>query len=92
MGTSLGQYQKTGDVHWEQFDGVIGCDLSNQGDKVGMATSTKPHGEHRLTTIRQARRPLHYKGLSHRHLKLGISVKRPRDPGRCMARRRYMAG
>ena len=34
MGTSLGQYQITCDVHCAQSDGVIGCDLSNQGDKV----------------------------------------------------------
>ena len=31
-----------------QCDGVIGCDLSNQGDKVGMTTSTMPHGDHHL--------------------------------------------
>ena len=60
MGTSLVQYQITCDVHCAQSNGVIGCDLSNQGDKVGMTTSTTPHGDHRLTTILQARRPPHY--------------------------------
>ena len=89
MGTSLGQYQITCDVHCAQSDGVIGCDLSNQGDKVGMTTSTTPHGDHRLTTSHQAKVDRHR--LSTRHLKQGISVKRPRDPGRYMARR-YMAG
>ena len=72
-----------------QCDGVIGCDLSNQGDKVGMTTSTTPHGDHRLTTSHQAKVDRHR--LSTRHLKQGISVKRPRDPGRYMVGR-YMAG
>ena len=56
MGTSLVQYrhqyrrQTSAMACRAQFDGVIGCDLSNQGDKVGMTTSTTPHGDHRLTT------------------------------------------